>query len=332
MAFTKRNVKSNVNNINKLQGFKNLFTPFTGEEQEGTIFKGPKTIEFLRLQKAFADWLRLLNFEPSTLRDGPRKLQEFLSWLEQQGITDMASITRPTIAAYFDYLNQRQNQKRGGRLSKNSLRSHLTNLRRFTRYLREGGQESFEVGYQVTGNLQHIKEIFTKAEIMALYEATGDDVLGPRDKAMLAVYYGCGLRRSEGISLDVKDVLFDRNLLYVRKGKNYKERYVPMTAGVREDLKNYIDNARPILLKSPAHALFISSQGKRVIGTTMIRRLHQLKEKAGIDKEAGLHSLRHSIATHLLQSGMGLEKIKQFLGHNSMESTQIYTHLSHEAE
>jgi site-specific recombinase XerD len=310
----------------------NSITSITGEEQDPPIFKEPTTIEFRRLKQAFSDWLRLLNFEPSTLKYGPTKLQEFLYWLESNGITDISGITRPIITKYFDYLLQRRNQTKGGRLSKNSLRTHLTNLRKFARYLRESGQGSFEVSMQIKGKLHNIREIFTKAEITALYEATGSDILGLRDKAMLAVYYGCGLRRSEGLNLDVKDVLPDRNLLYVRKGKNYKERYVPMTAGIREDLKNYIECARPIMLKRPTHALFIGTEGTRIVGTTMTTRLHQLKEKAGIDKDAALHSLRHSIATHLLQSGMGLEKIKQFLGHGSLESTQIYTHIAHEQE
>ena len=310
----------------------NSITSITGEEQDPHFLKEPQTIEFRRLKRAFADWLRLLNFEPTTVKYGPAKLQEFLCWLEQQGITEIASITRQTITEYFDYLLQRQNKCKGGRLSKNSLRTHLTNLRKFARYLRESGQESFDTSIQIKGKLQHIREIFTKSEITALYEATESDILGLRDKAILAVYYGCGLRRSEGLSLDVKDVLFDRNLLYVRKGKNYKERYVPMTEAVRNDLKDYIELARPVLLKRPSHAFFIGTESTRLIGETMLKRLRQLKEKAGIDKEAGLHSLRHSIATHLLQSGMELEKIKQFLGHGSLESTQIYTHIAHEQE
>jgi len=310
----------------------NSITSITGEEQDPPIFKEPVSVEFRRLKQAFADWLRLLNFEPSTLKYAPNKLQEFLCWLESQRITEISGITRPTITQYFDYLLQRQNQLKGGRLSKNYLRTHLTNLRRFARYLRESGNESFDVSMQIKGKLYNIREIFTKSEITALYEATGSDILGLRDRAILAVYYGCGLRKSEGASLDIKDVLLDRNLLYVRKGKNYKERYVPMTAGVREDLKNYIECARPVLLKRQTHALFIGVEGQRIGGATMLDRLHQLKEKAGIDKDAALHSLRHSIATHLLQSGMELEKIKQFLGHNSLESTQIYTHIAYERE
>jgi site-specific recombinase XerD len=147
---------------------------------------------------------------------------------------------------------------------------------------------------------------------------------------MLAVYYGCGLRRNEGVNLDIHDILFDKNLVYVRKGKNYKERYVPMSAGVKEDLQNYIDFVRPVLIKTGAKALFLNQYGKRLGSNSMADRLQNLKEKAEINKEAGLHALRHSIATHLLQSGMELEKIKRFLGHASLESTQIYTHIAYE--
>lgn len=308
----------------------NSVTRITRQEQEGTVFKEPVSIEFRRIEQAFAHWLRLLNFEPTTLRYAPRKTQEFLYWLESQQITDIQEITRQTITDYFDYLLQRENQRNKGRLSKNSLRTHLTNLRRLARYLRESEQKSFDVSLQITGKRQHIKEVFTRAEIQALYQATRSDVFGLRDKAILAIYYGCGLRRSEGINLDIKDILLDRNLIYVRKGKNYKERYVPFTDGVREDLKNYIELSRPLLLKHPSSVLFISNQGKGMRGNTMLHRLNQLKERAGIDKEAGLHSLRHSIATHLLESGMELEKIKQFLGHSSLESTQIYTHIAAE--
>jgi integrase/recombinase XerD len=313
-----------------LQSKNDPFTPFTQGEQEGTIFNETTIPEYIRLKEAFAHWLRLLNFEPSTIKYAPAKLQEFLAWLESKGITQIEHITIETVTSYFDYLKTRPNKRKGGRLSKNSLRTHLTTLKRFARYLRESQQESFDITLTITGKLYHIKDIFTMAEIKALYEATGSDLIGLRDKAMLAVYYGCGLRRSEGVNLDVKDVLLDKNLLYVQKGKGHKERYIPLTEAVKETLSDYIKYARPVLLKTTAKALFLTQYGTRVKGNAMIGRLHQLKEKAGITKDTGLHSLRHSIATHLLQSGMSLEKIKQFLGHSSLESTQIYTHIIHE--
>lgn len=289
-----------------------------------------QTPGFIRLETAFGRWLRTLNFEPTTINYNPLRVREFFNWLEKQGINAITEITNPAISQYFDYLKERKNQTRGGKLSKNSLRAHQQSLRRFTRYLRETGQESFEVDIQLQGKARRIKAIFTTVEIKALQNACESDILGIRDKAMLAVYYGCGLRRNEGLSLDMNDLLFNKNLLYVSKGKNYKQRYVPMAEGVKEELQNYVDYARPVLIKSPAQALFLNVRGSRLGSNAMAERFQMLKVKADINKEAGLHALRHSIATHLLQSGMELDKIKRFLGHGSLESTQIYTHLKYE--
>jgi len=288
------------------------------------------TPRFIHLEQSFARWLRLLNFEPSTVRYAPRKVSEFFCWLEKRHITELSAITRPVIGDYFSYLETRQNKKKNGRLSKNYPRAHLTALRKLARYLRETGRESFEVDICLGGTSRGIKTIFTRAEISILYKSCEGDILGIRDRAMLAVYYGCGLRRNEGISLDVGDIFPAKNLLYVSKGKNYKSRFVPLTESVKEDLLEYIEYARPILIKSATNALFLSSQGSRITANMMAHRLQQLKAKAGIDKPAGLHTLRHSIATHLLHSGMELVQIKRFLGHGSLESTQIYTHVAHE--
>jgi integrase/recombinase XerD len=289
-----------------------------------------QTAEYKNIEIRFKDWLRLLNFEPSTIKYAPIKAREFFGWLEGQQIKEIEAVNKPVISNYFDYLKTRQNKKKGGKLSKNYLRTHLTALRKLAKYLRESGQSSFEVDIKLPGSPQNNITIFTKEEIKDLYSACDSDVLGMRDKAMLAVYYGCGLRRNEGVNLDINDILFDKNFVFVRKGKNYKERYVPMSARVKEDLQSYIDFVRPVLIKSSAKALFLNQYGKRLGSNSMADRLQNLKEKSEIDKDAGLHALRHSIATHLLQSGMELEKIKRFLGHSSLESTQIYTHIANE--
>jgi site-specific recombinase XerD len=172
----------------------------------------------------------------------------------------------------------------------------------------------------------------TKAEIQALYEVTGDSVLGIRDRAMLAVYYGCGLRLNEGACLELRDIIRDRKLLHVRKGKRYKERYVPIATKNYEELRLYMDYARPQLLQEyKTEALFIdANKGHPIDKQSLYVRIKQLVKKARIKKKVGTHTLRHSIATHLLQSGMKLEKIQEFLGHDDLDSTQIYTHLVNE--
>jgi integrase/recombinase XerD len=285
---------------------------------------------YKNLEKSFGEWLRLLNFEPSTIRYAPKKAREFFCWLEQNHVIELQAITKSVIEDYFAYLQSRQNRRKNGKLSRNYLRTYITALRNLARYLRETERESFEVDIQLQGRSRNIKTIFTKAEIKALYRACAGDVLGIRDRAMLAVYYGCGLRRNEGVNLDTGDILPGKNLLFVRKGKNYKERYVPLTDAVKEDIINYLEYARPILTKKQSIALFLNSRGEKITASMLAERLKKLKSKAGIDKTAGLHTLRHSIATHLLQSGMKLAQIKRFLGHSSLESTQIYTHLAHD--
>lgn len=287
---------------------------------------------YRRLQKSYGEWLRLLNFEPTTVKYGPVQLGEFLYWLEDQKINEIHQVTRKIIAAYFEHLKIRKNQRKGGKLSKNYLRKHLQTLRKFARYLRETEQESFEVAIQLKGTASKVTTILSRDEISRLYQGINHSLLGMRDRAMLAIYYGCGLRRSEGVSLNVSDILTERNLVYVRKGKNYKERYVPMTAAVREDLQEYINYARPGLLKIPSEALFLGRTGNKLLSSAMAERFKKLLQRAEIDKPAGLHTLRHSIATHLLQSGMKLEQISRFLGHSSLESTQIYTHIVNEQE
>lgn len=182
----------------------------------------------------------------------------------------------------------------------------------------------------------------TEEEIKLLFEATyqtgshnyleKQEIFQSRDRAMLAVFYGCGLRRNEGVQLNLSDINFDRSILHVRKGKNYKERLVPISKTSLKHLQEYIYDQRPKLSQSKLDALFLSQRGFRMHGQTMLIRLKKLQYLTGdldlSSKEIGLHTLRHSIATHLLTAGMKLDSISRFLGHSSLESTQIYTHLS----
>jgi integrase/recombinase XerD len=163
---------------------------------------------------------------------------------------------------------------------------------------------------------------------------------------MLSIVYGCGLRRREATLLNVDDINLDNSSLHVRNGKNNKERIIPISKKTKKDVEDYLYNARPILLAGKGRtvwtfaetkhipAFFVSIRGQRVGAHNMYLRLKQLAYKTNnatlIEKEIGLHTLRHSIATHLLANGMKIEKIAKLLGHSSLESTQIYTHLVEE--
>ena len=109
------------------------------------------------------------------------------------------------------------------------------------------------------------KEILTPTEIMQLYNAIDENTTGLRDRAMLSVYYGCGLRSNEGVQLNISDILLEKGLLYVRKGKGYKERYVPFVQSQYQDFKNYLNYCRPGLAKDnkEQEAFMLNSHGRR---------------------------------------------------------------------
>ena len=286
---------------------------------------------YIRLHAGFSEWLRILNFEPTSQRDMPKILAEFLNYLELQNCNHPHEIQEAHLKNYLAYLEERPNHKWAGGLSKNYIRKQMQVIKKFSRYLTESGQESFVVKLRIKGKGTKVKSILTREEINGLYDAIQDDLLGLRDKAILALYYGCGLRKNEGVNINVRDILIEKDLVYVRKGKGHKERYVPLAGSNKTDLESYIQYGRPYLANGKKDdALLLNIQGKRLNGFTAYKRLQKLRAEARIKKAAGLHTLRHSIASHLLHSGMKLEQIGRFLGHSSLESTQIYTHLKHD--
>jgi site-specific recombinase XerD len=285
------------------------------------------------LTKSFEKWLRTLDYAPSTVYASVSYVSDFFFYLKSSDISDLETVQPEAISGYYKHLQTRTNKRQNGSLSNNYITSNINAIKRFSRYLQETEKPFFEVAIKTKSDKETSKTILTQSEVKALYKACDNSILGIRDRAILSVYYGCGLRRSEGASLDLKDLLLKEKLVFVRAGKGYKDRYVPLSEAVKEDLENYIYQSRKHIqsfkpIKS--EALFLSMQVKRMCGNALIERVHKLAQAANIQKGIGLHTLRHSIATHLLQSGMTLEEVSQFLGHSSLESTQIYTHLAHE--
>nr|WP_319570053.1 tyrosine-type recombinase/integrase [uncultured Draconibacterium sp.] len=285
------------------------------------------------LVKSFEKWLQTLGYAESTVFASVNYLRDFAAWLDKNNTNSLEQIDKQTLGNYHKYLQTRRNKRKPGSLSQNYIISNINALKRFSKYLQVTEKANLEIDIRPQSSQVQKQTILTRAEIGALYKACGNDILGIRDRAILGIYYGCGLRRSEGQALNLDDILLREKLVYVRKGKYYKERYVPMTETIREDFENYIYVSRAKILSFKnvrQEAFFLGMRVKRLGGNALINRIHKLTEAAKIDKETGLHTLRHSIASHLLQSGMTLEEVSQFLGHASLESTQIYTHLTNE--
>lgn len=288
--------------------------------------------------EGFKEWLRVLNYSVSTAESTPRMLQEFFNWLQEQNITGITQITRKHVLQWYDQLKYtRKSQHTDTFLKAGTLNSYISTLKLFAFYLQETEQASLTIDLVCEKLTPSIRHVLTTQEVQELYQSTTDDAQGFRDRTMLSLYYGCGIRSREGIALNLDDVMLNKKMLYIREGKGYKERYVPFVEKQKEDFENYLKYARPELLRDETdQAFLIGHKGRRISYGMLLRSLKQLQQRT--DNEAlkekvfGLHALRHSIATHLMQRGMKFDYISQFLGHSSLNSTQIYTHLAHEYE
>ena len=304
------------------------------------------------IEKSFKEWLQALGYSWQGVYYMPIQVRGLLNYLERQNKVQLADITAEAITNYYyQELKQRKNCMRdAGTLSNKHLNKNLQALRKFVEYLRQTGKLQIPLlNIKQEEIINNKPTVLTEEEIMQLYKATeqpheqkkyqkGETVykaLQQRDAAMLSIFYGCGLRRNEGYHLNIKDINIESAVVHVTKGKGYKERFVPISKKGIEYITTYLYDARPMLITdNKEEAFFLNHNGKRLGGQMLMKCVQALAIRTndtGLQqKEIGLHTLRHSIATHLLAHGMDLEKIKDFLGHSSLESTQIYTHLINE--
>jgi site-specific recombinase XerD len=298
-----------------------------------SLYKTQITPTFIRLTEGFKQWLHIIGYAPSTVDSLPARAAELLGYAQAQGIYNLAQVQKQHIQAFYGLLKIRKSSQTGGLLKNSTLNGIIRAWRLFSHYLEETDQGSLNIDIPYERDDTIEREILTTTEVRALYNAAEESILGLRDRAILSIYYGCGLRSNEGVSLDLSDVMIEKSLLYVRKGKGYKERYVPFTEKIQTDFRLYLQECRPKLVNGRSEEAFlVNNQGKRIGSSTQNKRLKELLKHVGITKPIGLHSLRHSIATHLMKSGMKIEDIAKFLGHAYLSSTQIYTHIAHEYE
>ena len=308
--------------------------------------------EFASLEKGFLKWLETLNYSPSTIATRRRNIREFLLYLERCGINNIADASQYKVSRYVRYLKRRENKLYGSGLMNASVNVGISTVNKFFEYLSQSGISHVpdKLAY-LNGNYKPI-QVLSRNEVDQLYAATYiknpkvkpknklmEEAIQMRDRAMLAVYYGCGLRKSEGTGLKSQDIQIERKIVFVREGKGSKQRNVPVTGNTLTYLTEYLQTGRKILLeRSPEpdypDSFFINQYGEGCSDQALSLRLDLLVKNPGSSslqaKRPTLHTLRHSIATHLLQQGMQIEMIQQFLGHASLESTQLYTHIVNE--
>ncbi len=295
---------------------------------------------FLALLEDFQNDLIVRNKSESLVYNLPTHIREFFCYLEAKGHENLNYVTTKVVTKYYEYLSTRRNQRRGGALSNGSLNKHQQALKLFLKYLKNNNfKMTFGVHLKTEkANTITEQDILAQDEVKELFEACRCSHVSKRfrirDKALLAVLYSCGLRRNEAVGLNLSDIDFENKQIYVRNGSRNKKRSNPYLAINDYNLnliEDYINNSRTKFHNAHlCDALFVNKNGNRMLGKSFADRLTAIvratENEVIIDKNISPHNLRHSVATHLLQNGLPIEKVSDFLGHNSLESTQIYTH------
>lgn len=274
--------------------------------------------------------LDILGLNPQTTQARYLYLREFFSWLETLQIYQLQDVTTVEVAKYHDYLLQRKSTRTGQNIKQKSIHDHMRNLQQYLGYLLEIGTIKVSPASHLKFSYPNEKVeriIFTQSEIQELYSVGNE-----QEKAILNIAYGCGLRVGELSLINKEDIRFTENLLIVQKGKNSKRRIIPINTKVTEELQNYLESQEETKNK----AVFLNSKGQRMQEWTFNSTLKTLISKTKFGQrfsteelnKIGIHSLRHSIATHLLENGMKIEQVQTFLGHSHIESTEIYTHIN----
>lgn len=293
---------------------------------------------FSELIKTFERELVKGNKSETYISEQTSYIKEFLRFSEENGISSIAEIGQAFIDSYILHLGEARLKKRGsGLLEENTINKHKNVIRQFWKYL-----HSEEIKYNVV-RLRQKKQseqkhptVLTHEEIEWLYSVCDDSAIGHRDRCTLALYYGCGMRKSEGLRLQITDIDFGKGRIHVRKTKNNRERYVMMSPVVQKQVEEYVYSYRDFYLPEGAReeGLFIGERGKAIKPETMAIRIETLwervKDRYGSNKHIGCHTLRHSLGTHLYMAGMAVEMIALMLGHRTLEATQLYIHSANE--
>lgn len=259
-----------------------------------------------------------------------RDLTRYTSWLEKKGLLDPESISRQDIEEYLESL-----AKEG--LSARSIRRNLSAVRGFHRFMvAEKICKNHPSVHIVPPKMpSHLPSVLSVHEVEKILDQPWPGtVVGLRDRAILEVLYGCGLRVSELVGLNLLRIDFRDELLRVL-GKGSKERLVPLLGTANSALQEYIEKGRPDLTNSRAArgkealsegAVFLNQKGGRMTRQSVFAIVERAGRVAGIE---GLHPhvMRHSFATHLLEGGADLRVVQEILGHADIQTTQIYTHL-----
>jgi len=286
--------------------------------------------EYREIYAQFMRYLHAIGYSDSSCKTFDTGVRDFLCWLERSNIA-LAEIGGNDVEDFYNHQQERCGLNTGAALSESCIEMRMYIVSLLFQYLQDTSQ--FEINPM--GSLQYRKghrvvreNLLTVQDVQRLY----DECQTGRERSILGLVYGCGLRKHEMIKLNAKDVQIKNKMLYVREGKGGRKRCVPLSDRVAADFKEYYYSERPGQLNrinaDSVQAFMLNKHGNRMQDWSYQFVIRQLLGKAQLNSAITLHHFRHAIATHLLENGMKLEHVKDFLGHKSIETTQTYTHIT----
>lgn len=261
------------------------------------------------------------NYSKNTINSYENDLNKFEEYYKNK---DLLKITSKDIEKYIQTLSD---------LAPTTVSHNISSLKTFYSYF----LKQVRISNNPTDGIKspklgiHLPTYLTIDEVNKLLDIEVTDAFSSRNKAILELMYATGLRISEVISLEFKNVDYDECIIRVM-GKGSKERIVPVNDYAIKYLKEYIDNYRPELVKNDINNyIFLNNHGRMLTRQGIFKMIKNYAALKNIKKTIGPHTLRHTFATHLLENGADLRVIQELLGHSDISTTQIYTHLTKEA-
>lgn len=284
------------------------------------------------LVKEFGEWMRVKGFSENTVLGSLDSLRYFFNWADMRGIRQPREVTKPVLERYQRFLYHYRKQN-GEPLSFRTQNSRLSYVRNFFRWLARGNYILSNPASDL--ELPRIEKrlprsFFSAAEADAIInQANLATPIGIRDRAIMETFYSTGIRRSELARLTVYDIDSERETVLIRDGKGKKDRMVPIGSRALHWINKYLREVRPILAIEPDEGLlFLTKDGLSICLDFLTIMVKRYVEAARIRKKGSCHIFRHSMATLMLEGGADIRFIQQMLGHNRLESTEIYTQVS----
>jgi integrase/recombinase XerD len=284
--------------------------------------------------REYSRWMLSQNYSTKTVSNNTHILSTFVVWCHERGLLNPREVTRKILEHYQGKI-MRYRKPSGEPYNVSYLIRILSALRGFFGWL----AKKRYILYNPASELElprmdrHLpRNIMSEAEVEAvIMQVDLSSPLGLRDRAILEVLYSTGMRRFELRQLKYKDLFMDTGVLMIREGKGRKDRMVPIGERALAWVEKYRVDLRPRLVGNHGNdegILFLSYRGKPLSLNNINRIVTAYIRNSGIEKEGSCHMFRHTIATLMLENGADIRYIQQILGHTSLESTQIYTHVS----